>query len=259
MILFATGRQPHSPQQLANLREKHAYVGAAIVAETIVQPIARIRNQRSTPSCVGQACAGAIHALIGFDGSAINLWIDARRRQGDIDNPDDGTTAETAIESLIGRGLDPYEDGEESRSAADYSQMPALAAELAADDHRISPVAERYIVTGTVAKQRLAIIEALKAGHAVLWATGVKDPFFGLTFDAVADSNFIGADFNGHEMRIVGYDATSDEFLIQNSWDKDWCGCNFQGETYAGCFRCRAVDAIECAWDTMVLQLKPAP
>lgn len=258
MTKFATGRQPHSPQQLANLRQKHTYVGIAATAETIVQPIARIRNQRSTPSCVGQACAGAIHSLTGFDGSAINLWTDARRRQGDLDATGEGTTAEAAIESLIQRGLDPYEDGEESRSAADYSQMPDLADELEADDNRISPVAERFIVTGTVARQRLAIVDALKAGRAVLWATGVKDPFFAIPFDFSANSNYIGADYNGHEMRIVGYDSISDEFLIQNSWDIDWGGCEFQGKTYAGCFRCRAVDAIECAWDVMVLELRAA-
>jgi hypothetical protein len=256
MTKFATGRLPHSPNQLAALREKHAYRGLAAVVETVVQPVARIRNQRSTPSCVGQACAGAIHALTGFDGSGINLWTDARRRQGDLDRSDYGTTAEAAIESLIRRGLDPYESGEESRSADEYTRQPDLMDEMEADDNRISPVAERFIVTGTVARQRLAIVDALKAGRAVLWATGVKDPFFGVAFDAVMDASYIGADYNGHEMRIVGYDATSDLFLVQNSWGISWGGCMLQGEMLEGCCLVRAVAAIECAWDTLVLELK---
>jgi hypothetical protein len=256
---FATGRLPHSPNQLAALREKHAYRGLAAVVETVTQPVARLRNQRSTPSCVGQACAGAIHALTGFDGSAINLWTDARRRQGDLDRADYGTTAEAAIESLIQRGLDPYEDGEESRPDEDYTQQPDLMDELEADDNRISPVAERFIVTGTTARQRLAIVDALKAGRAVLWATGVEDPFFGVAFDTILDSSYIGADYNGHEMRIAAYDATSDLFLVQNSWGEGWCGCSWLGERREGCCLVRAVDAIEGAWDLMVLELRGEP
>jgi hypothetical protein len=259
MIQFATGRLPHSPTQLAALREKHSYRGLATVVETVVQPVARIRNQRSTPSCVGQACAAAVHALTGFDGSAINLWTDARRRQGDLDRADYGTTAEMAIESLIHRGLEPYEDGEESRPAEDYTRQPDLADELEADDNRISPVAERFIATGTFARQRLSIVEALKFGRAVLWATGVKDPFFSIGFDVVADLNYFGLDYNGHEMRVVGYDALTDELLIQNSWGEDWGGCSFQGMWYPGCFRAKAIDAIDCAWDTMILELRGEP
>ena len=257
-LKYATGREPHSPQQIASLRERHAYCGAAATVETVVQPIARIRDQKATPSCVGQACAAAVHALSGFDGSAIDLWTDARRRQGDLSDPSSGTTAELAIESLIHRGLDPYESGEEDRTKAELSKMPTLANEIEADDMRISPIAKRYLVVGTVAKQRLAIVEALKSGHAVLWATGVKDSFFNLGFDEIANSNHIGADDNGHEMRIVGYDAITDEYLVQNSWSGSWGGCTFQGDEYPGCFRVRAVDALNGAWDTMILELKRA-
>lgn len=251
----ALGRNPHSPAQLANLRQKHAYRGSVALVATVVQPIPRIRDQASTPSCVGQAVAAGVHALAGYDGSAIRLWVDARRRQGDLADPSTGTDVEYAFESLVGRGLEPYAVGDELLPLDEYTRLPDLASELAADDHREMADAKRYLVIGTVATQRLAIVSALQSGMAVLWATGVKDPFFSLRENEVVTAAHIGADYNGHELRIAGYDATSDEFLIQNSWGESWGGCDFQGITYPGCFRARVVDAIQCAWDTIVMEV----
>lgn len=255
-LKYGLGREKHTPEQLANLRTRHEYVGLAGVTSNVVQPIGRIRNQRSTPSCVGQAVAAGAEAITGFDGSAINLWTDCRRRQGDLTDPGNGTTAETAIDSLIKRGLDPYEPFEEDRSREQLSEMPSLVSELEADDNRLRVDVTRYILTGTVARQRLAIVDALNQGYAVLWATGVKDPFFGIGFDQVATAAYVGANYNGHEMRIVGYDAANDWLLIQNSWGQEWGGCIFLGTIYPGCFKIQAKAAIEGAWDTLVVDLR---
>ena len=258
-VTRACGRTPHSPAQIANLRTKHAYfVRPSEAIATVVQPVARIRDQLNTPSCVGQATAAAVHALTGFDGSAISLWTDARRRDGNLGHPDYGTTAETAVESLIKRGLDPYEIEEESRSTAELSEMPDLDDELEAEDRRVSPLVQRSIIVGDVAEQKRCIVAALQAGEAVLWATGVKDPFFSLRVDEVVTLTHIGADNNGHEMRIVGYDATTDRFLVQNSWGEGWGGCDFEGVNYPGCFLVKANDLISAAWDTLVFELKAA-
>ena len=255
-LKYGLGRHPHTLAQIANLRAHHSYPGSVSVTETVIQPIGRLRNQRSTPSCVGQAVAAAAEALTGFDGSAINLWTDARRRQGDLADPSNGTTAETAIESLIQRGLDPYEPFEEDRTDAQLSEMPSLASELEADDNRLRPDVTRYIITGSIAAQRLAIVAALQAGHGVLWATGVKDPFFALGPGDVATTAHVGANYNGHEMRFFAYDKLLDHFLVQNSWGEEWGGAAMDGVDYPGCFRIEAKAAIASAWDTLVVDLR---
>jgi hypothetical protein len=254
----ATGRAPMSPAQLGRLRASRAYTGKAEAVETVIQPVARIRDQGSTPSCVLQTAAAAIHALAGFDGSAIGPWIDARRRQGDLLDPTVGTNAETAIESLIHRGIEPYKIGEESRPESDYRQLPDLESELAADDNRISPIAEHFILTGTRATQRLAIVNALKEREAVMWSTGLYDSFFNLKDEQVIEAQDIGSTRNGHEMRIFGYLASIDCFAIQHSWGEGFAGCTINGQHYPGCSLARADAVIDRQWDTMVLQLKSA-
>lgn len=255
-VIPVFGREPHSLNDLNRLRERHAYRGAVAVVETVFQPVARIRDQRTTPSCVGQAVVAAAHALLGFDGSGINVWIDSRRRDGNLDRADYGTTAETAIASLIGRGLDPYQDGEESFHPSEYRHMPSLAEEMAADDVRLKPTVERFITTGTIAKQRLQIVDALKSGKAVLWATGVKEPFFSLDFGQVATSDHIGADYNGHQMRIFGYHAGLDLFAVQNSWSEDFAGLEFEDREFPGCCWVNAIHAIGLQWDTLIVDMK---
>lgn len=255
-VIAAFGRTPHSLNQLNNLRDNHAYRGLIAVVESVAQPVGRMRNQQSTPSCVGQAVTGAVEALTRFDGSAINLWIDARRREGNLDRADFGTTAEAAIESLIKRGLDPYQPNEESQPDEEYRQMPDLTEELAADDNRLKPEVERFIVDGSLANQRLAIVHALVEGKAVLWATGVKEPFFSLLRDQIAGDECVGADYNGHQMRMFAYDASRDLFGVQNSWGDEFAGMEFEGIEYPGCFWIRATSAIAGQWDTMVVDVK---
>lgn len=249
------GREPLSLNALNRLRENHAYRGLAATVETVVQSVPRVRDQSATPSCVGQAIAAAVHALLGFDGSAINVWIDARRRDGNLDRADYGTYIESAIESLIKRGLDPFQPGEENQLASEYTQMPDLEEELAADDLRLRPTVERYITTGTLAKQRLAIVDALKSGKAVLWATGVKEPFFSLRKNQVATMDHVGADYNGHQMRVFLYDHLTDLFGVQNSWTRDFAGITFEGVEYPGCFWIEAKALIDGQWDTMILEM----
>lgn len=250
------GREPIKRGRMMELKRDYSYPFAAEVVTSCMQPIGRLRDQRSTPSCVGQAVAAAVEGLTGFDGSAISLWTDARRREGSLFDPEAGTNPDAAIDSLIARGLDPYEPGEESRRPGEYVVMPDLDDELEAEDRKWSASIQRFLINGaTTAKQRLEIVAALQTKtHGVLWGVGLRDPFFGLNENDVADERHIGATYNGHEMRIFIYDADTDRFGVQNSWS-DFAGLTFQGRRYPGCFWVKAEAAIALAWDTMIVQL----
>jgi hypothetical protein len=244
---------------------------AGIVLTTVLQPVAWIRDQLGKPSCVGQAVMGRRDALVGGPpwGSAVDLWTDARRRDGTLAHADYGTWAESAFESLIRRGTSRYKDGEDSRPIAEDTRIDDLSGELEAADTKIPETWEHHQIVGAVAPQAT---DALDRDLLVVFGTGCRDPFFSLGRDEVVTTKHLGGNSNGHEQGIVGFHLGRGLYIGQGSWGEGFAGITLpsddidsedlvtlfpcaQGRFLPGCFWMEP-EVLEAAWDIDVLRVK---
>jgi hypothetical protein len=228
--------------------------GSTLSRETVVQPIAWVRDQLSKPSCCGQAFAAGVDAL-GLSGppwaSAVDLWRDARRRQRNLENVLAGTRAEYVIESLIRRGWSPYKPSEDSRPMSDDDNAQgSLLDELKAHDTRQLGAVHYAIVSDRVDRT----IDALRRGAVVCGGWGLREPFYTTKPGQVVSERNMNAMSNGHEMRIFAYDADREAFALQNSWGRFWCSAEINGIWYPGCCLI-SEEALEAAWDIDVIEL----
>lgn len=237
---------------------KKAYAGREFVckgtgAGGVLQRIVSVRDQLAKPSCVGQALASCVDALdpraARQQSSAVDLWVDARRRQGNLEEVKDGTRLEYALDSLVERGWSPYIEGEDSRPLKDDGRIDSLAGELAAFDHRSAGV-EHF----TIEQNRVrSIIDALSLGRGVVISTGTRPSYFTPPMQTVLGPDYLGGAENGHAQRVVGYDPQREAFIVLNSWGANWGGCVASfGVVLPGCvFVSHGV--IESAWDIDVI------
>jgi hypothetical protein len=173
--------------------------------------------------------AEGIEPHLGAWVSSVDLWTDARRRQGDLGDPSQGTDSHHAIDSVILRGVSSYVAGEDERPEAEDRQIADLEQELAADARRVAVDAvHRTILVDRAA----ALVDALQRGYACSFGAGVLDPYMRLGLNAVAGAACWGDDGAGHEQRLIGWIADDDRswpgqwrgsFLVQNHW-REWGG-----------------------------------
>ena len=241
----------------------------ALDNQAMAQFLTWIRRQGG-PSCVGQLLAEWVDATTRTVpwASAVSLWREARRRQGQIENILAGTRIEYAVEGLIHRGWDDYEPGEEQdETEAGMDAPPAgddLRDELFAHDkhqhgkhYRIADVREQDILDSVDA--------ALALGFGVGGGFGLKDPFFGFQGDPnqteeLLDATYIGGFANGHALRIYGRFVSQQGdrcYLVQNSWGTSWGGTYnpATGQWDRGCFAARGA-VIADAWDLHVFEVQ---
>lgn len=226
---------------------------AEAARETVVQEIAWIRDQLRKPSCVGQAFAAGVDVRIKVSPwcSAVDVWRDARRRQGSLESVMDGTRAEYAIASLINRGFSPYKKDEDARDVSkDDDSKGTLADEMFAHDKRQIGVVNYDISVSRIA----SIIAALKLDYVVGIGVGVRDPFYRPPYNKVLGPEYLGGNSSGHEMRIFGYVAERKAFVLQNSWGIGWGGVVVEGIGRAGCCLV-SEEVIEEAWDIDALEI----
>lgn len=228
----------------------------------VQQPIARIIDQGNLPSCVGCAmCAGA-EAVLGIPPrlSWVRIWTDARRRDGSLADPDNGTWFSSAIESVTKRGLDPEEDGEWNR-VEEMTEPDDLASELAAYDRRQVGTERWRAPAGDLD----AVEDALSRGLVVAIGTGVKTPYFDFfnrkrspnDVDVVLTNSALGGYSNGHEQRVIAVEHDSAQrrtWVIQNSWGP-YGGCHLPDGSFA--LGCAKVDdsVMRYTWDTDVIRV----
>lgn len=269
---FFPGLRQRSEETRRRFAAERRYAGTAEL-QTVLQPLFRAHNQASKPSCVGQAWTARIEPHVGKALSAVDLWTDARRREGDLDNPEVGTSSEYAIESLIKRGASPYVQGEDDRPVSEDIRIPSLAQELQADAQRISVDAVHRTIVGERTPQ---LVDALSRNMAVCFGTGVRDPYFSVGKEAVVSVECLGSNDNGHEQGIVGFVGPNDArwpaevrgcFIVVNSW-RNWGGLHLPcsvvmttGQTLsAGTFLTQCVfvrpEAINVAWDADALEIR---
>lgn len=231
-----------------------AYAHFASAPKTVMQRISWVRNQLQKPSCVGHAFAAGIDGALGRPpwASAVELWRDARRRQGNLEGILDGTRAEYVIESIVRRGWSPFQPGEDSRSSRDDDNPKGkLSDELFAYDKRQTRALHYSITKDRVA----AVIDALSKGFVVCGGWGLQDKFMAPPARKMLDASYFGG-LSGHEMRIVGYDAEQNGFLVQNSWGPFWSSARFNGIVEEGCCLI-GEDALLAAWDIDVIEVTP--
>lgn len=244
----ATGLERFPTADRAELCAARPYHVSSGERRDVLQPIWTIHDQGGLGSCVGHALAAGIESLdpalwraIAMVHtlrtltlstrsplvSAVQIWTDARRRQGDLARPDRGTWFETAVESVIRRGWSRYVPREDETPLIDLAQIPDLRSEMEAADHQVDSRAEHHAIEG----DRLGgVIDALDRGLVVGMGGGRKDPFFYLGKDEIATTYHVGGDRNGHEERIVGYFATPNLLLVQGSWGTGAFGCTIPND-----------------------------
>ena len=250
MQVRPTGLTRRSPETTAKFLGSRMYSRRASPPSTVIQPVVFVRNQENKGSCVGQAVNACIDAVAGgVYGSAVDTWIDARRREGNLAAPN-GTRSEFAIESIMERGVSPFDTSQDVQDPSLDVQLPALDSELAAYDRRVQ-VTDHMVVP---VPRRDDIISALHASYGVVFGAGVTDCYFNPPNNTVLDSTYIGVDYNGHEQRIFAYFADLDAFGVQNSWGADWCWFTYGGRTFHGCTLVNPT-AIDLAWDVDVLNI----
>ena len=273
---YHTGLRRRSPEAYRRLLWTRPYRSSLLPVSTVFQSMPYVHDQCQKGSCVGQALTEGAERFFGSRMSAVDLWTDARRRQGNLLNADTGTDSIHAIDSFTDRGLSLYVDGEDSRPITQDIEIAALQSELQAPDHRLSGTAYHMAVTiGASAREQ--IVDGLQRGYACIFGTGVFDPYFDLKTDNIADRRCLGADDQGHEQRILGYIDANDArfpiaqrgcYVIQNSWGAAWGGyilpCDITtvdsttfsfGTMLSGCVLA-TYDVIEStAWDCDVVQI----
>lgn len=266
----ALGLIRRSEETRAKLAAERPYVPLhGTVLSSAIQPVAWLRNQLGKPSCVGQAIAGRRDSLVEGNVwmSAVDLWTDARRRDGTLLDWTAGTYAESAFESLIHRGTSRYKPGEDARPTEQDTQIDDLAGELEAADARLPESWEHHQVTGSVASQ---VVDALDRGLVVVFGDGLRAPFFDIGVDEVATSKHFGGDSSGHEQGVVGYHAGRALFIGQGSWGTSFAGITLpddvtdneirakfpcaKGRFLPGCFWLEP-EVLEQCWSVDVLRV----
>lgn len=227
-----TGLRKRSEETRRRFAAERSYSGALLSVATVFQPLFITHNQKLKPSCVGQAWTGRIEAHLKRRLSGDDLWTDARRRQGDLNNPDVGTDSEHAIASLVNRGVSDYVPGEDDRPTSEDVKPPTLSQEEDADDHRLdAAAAKNHQVID--APRRAALSDALQRGKAVCTGGGVTNNYSSLQTNQVADETMLDPNADGHEEGVLAYIAPEDSrfpkewrdcAIYQNSWDEDWGG-----------------------------------
>lgn len=277
--MFATGLEPRRPEHREMMASEHLFEATELVRETIIQPVAWTRNQRSKPSCVGQTFAAGIDAKLleadpSYNGpwaSAVDLWEDARRRQNRAEAGLSGTRAEYAIASLMRRGWSQYEDGEDRRPFDEDvdGRADSLFDELHGHDTR-----QILAVNYDISRNRVAsTIAALKAGHIVGGGWGLKDKFSSVKPNTVLTPDYVDAGRNGHEMRLFAYIESRRAFAIVNSWGRSMSHFYLDGDEvrevkiprfqtfegsrlrFDGCLL-MSEEALEVAWDIDSVEIR---
>jgi hypothetical protein len=231
------------------------------VALPIQLPVERIIDQGNLPACVGCAMCACAESVLGDEPrlSWVRIWTDARRRDGSLTDPSDGTWFSSAISSVTRRGLDPEEPGE-AESINEQTQPDDLDSEMAAYDQRQTDAEHWRIADGDLD----GIIDALGAGMGVGIGAGVRTPYFRFfegarspnLSDVVLTDSALGGQSNGHEQRIVGVriDRGRRVWEIQNSWGENG-GCHRADGSFQIGLALVDDSAIRAAWDVDAIKI----
>lgn len=253
-MTFVTGLQRRPDGVRDHLLASSRYVGVSTdgaASLRILQRVLRIHDQGNKPSCVGQSHAAGVEAILGTPVSSVDLWTDARRRQGSLVNPLVGTRSEFAILSLMQRGISPYITGEDERPVDEDIRLAGLDAELAAYDRRQLNAIHYCIPPGDLD----SLASALERGMVVTLESGCKQAYFSAPFDTVLGLEYRSGDTDGHSERIYGRIPERKAWAVQGSWGDGFGGWRDGDVTHHGCVLV-SDEVIEAAWNLDAIEIK---
>lgn len=268
MALRETGAAPCS----AAFREKTAKFdtslsGSALSpAEQCFQKIELLRNQWQWPSCIGQGFTSCTDYLTRRSNpkaplaSAIDLWRDARWRQGKLERVV-GTRPEYAIESLIKRGFSEYQNGEDLDDVVEPpTEIDDMGDELNAASHRL-PEGFAHQLSYPGSSAVATVVTALQDGCAVVKCCGVGSAYANYYASRDADvvvfgPNDAGAYGPGHCERVFGYQkvGSSYQFAIAGSWGAGFGGIRC-GDVWVPGAAWVNEKSLEACWDIVIISL----
>jgi hypothetical protein len=204
-----------------------------------------VDDQSTLPSCTGNTVVTAAELTLKRDERPLSLswlfpyWVG--RNLIDELPGQKGSSVRTAVRAgkhfgLCAATLWPYNPAMEDVRPSDAAFTEAMTRRV----QRYEIIKPIYLITWTPEQKKanliLQIKSALNEGIPVLFSCLLNDLWFGVTgpwqgqqyvFPA-PDHPTIGA----HAMLIIGYDDTSQRFLIENSWGPSWGDGGFGGMPY---------------------------
>lgn len=235
-MIHAKGRSMDDPVWRAAAASTRSYVHRhrlmSQAGASIMQPLAYMMDQKRKGSCVGKSYQGRLNALLGVDPSGVGLWTVGRAFDGNLADPNEGTTPASVIKALLENGWGPRHAAEDDRPQSEDMQLPTLDDELQAYDGILNNAFEHFTIVGNDAQIQSGTFDALSRTapggyvYAVSFGTGVLPPYEEPPPDTVLDETYLSGDSDaGHEQGLVGYFADRNAFLVQGSWGS-WTYCN---------------------------------
>lgn len=186
-----------------------------------------------------EACEGCAYAACFPDASAFDLWTDARRRQGNLDQIGVGTYDGYIVEAMRHFGLTSYRpdefDGDPTESARG-THLPGLDESIEATERRVV-VLDWYQINPHSNHAWDDLLSAMSQGYECVLTFAVKGPLSSVGPRQTIGLNEIGpgAGIRGyHAVRAVGMAPGSlasvrgtvwtgpRMICIQNSWGITW-------------------------------------
>lgn len=273
MIIRATGRKRDNAATRRGWAKTRSYIhqrAESLRADfsTVVQPQGYLMDQKSLPDCVGKAFQGRINGILGQDASGVDLWIGCRAYDGELEDPSQGTTAESAIEILTNTGWIPRDNRDEDSIAPNdpmLIELPSLDDILEGFDNTIA--LNHDVFVGSDDQKHVAILSALreldsdgKFRNALVFGTGVFSKYFDPPTNQVLDETYLSrnGDQGGHEQGLIGWSAEKNAYIVAGSWGP-WTECTVKVsgknvKLVGCCLVSRGV--VEHAWDCDKLQLR---
>lgn len=204
---------------------------AVPVASDLRPKWGQVYDQLDIGSCTANALAGVIRYLclmlfgVHFDPSVLWLYV-KERLLGAPHQPltDSGSDVAYGLTWATNVGVIP-----ESLWAYDPSKVnvvPPASLDTTAADHKISGAYDLTAGAKTPAAVLANVQSALSKGYPVLLAFEVYSSFMS---DAVAQTGVVPVPNvnteqleGGHEVVIVGYIPSSDQYIVANSWSASW-------------------------------------
>ncbi len=219
--------------------------GGALRASAVVAPpaavdltayAAPVGNQGRLGSCVAWAID---YAMLGWyankqdhAGAPYAPMYAYSQMQAKYGWHDQGGYPSDAYAIAADQGIDTQADY--PQGTADWQTLPTAAQHAKAAAHKTAGAAFLYQSYSSPpgAGARTAISTAVAANHPVALSIPVYGAFFGLnaTSHTMGLSQVTGASYGGHEVLVLGYDATG--VRIQNSWGTGWGERGFANLTW---------------------------
>ena len=229
-------------------------VGSVSDTDDIIRHPYRISDQQRFGSCMGHATACCVERQVEYAVSGLDLWRKARFFQGDSHDIYRGTTPQMVWNALREMGWTQWHPGEDG-SKAEAHREGSPADYMHGYETKQRDKLEVYRITGDWQDMLGQITRALRAGYDVVMTSALRDAWFRLGLDDVADERHIGGTEHGHGQAIFG--VLSGYPLVQNSHGAAFAGITLGGAArLGGCYRMKP-QCLERLWDCYAFRVHP--